>query len=176
MGWPYERLYGQAGDPTKAVFLTYLGSPTLHVNSWLPYRTVERVSWKKALAPPPLFLKKRLLWRVSLPPFHRRVTRRVSPLGKNNVPRCCQQAFSRGWRRLGGGGGRGTPSVIVWQMKKNYIFTWTISPVSSETRFTDAIIVFRGINATCILMAIMAAAVAFIDIWSASNRRKTRKK
>ena len=31
-------------------------------------------------------------------------------------------------------------------------------------------------HAKCILVAIMAAAAAFIDIWSASNRRKTRKK
>ena len=70
----------------------------------------------------------------------------------------------------------GLQSLLLKCYEKNYSFTWTISPVSSETQFTDAIIVSSGINASCILMAIMASDAAFIDIWSVSNRRKTRKK
>ena len=77
----------------------------------------SRGSWKKVLASPPLFLKKRLLWRVSLPSFHRRVTRRVSPLGKNNVPGSCHQAFLRGWRRLVAGGA-GLPRLSFDKWKK----------------------------------------------------------
>ena len=88
--------------------------------------------------------------------------------------RSWHQAFVRGGRRWGGRWG--LPRLSLDKCKKRYNFTWTISPVSSETRFTDAIIVSSGINSSCIFMAIMAAAAAFIDIWSASNRRKTRKK
>ena len=156
----YYMLHRRVTLPKRITSLIW--GPPLPCIQLVPSTAVEQGSWVQAgeaLAPPPLFPKKRVLWRVFLRPSHS-----VRSLGESlHLEKIMSRVL-------------GTKlSLSFDKCKKNYSLTWTISPVSSETRFTDAIIVSSGINASCILMAIMVAAAVFIDIWSASNGRKTKK-
>ena len=74
--------------------------------------------------------------------------------------RCRRQCL-----KLQGGEGRGALLGSLQKCKKRKLITWTISPVSSEVRFTVAIIMTIGIYASCILVTIMAAVAAFINFY-----------
>ena len=126
-GWPH-----QSGFPHLS------GLPHLHVDWTVGYPKEQwsRGFWEGLLAPPPLFPKKRLLWKVSLRPSHRKVIRLVP--SKKHCPAFLPPSFVERMKEVGGGGeGRGAPSVVVWQI-------FNSSSVSIETRCTDTVIVSSG--------------------------------